>query len=95
MQHTALFCRTQEAQHRSRAADTCLDNARIIATNAANAWGREAGLAERRESSRARVLATAAPAGATEPSSWDRTFSDNPDRSLAGAATPATPPLPA
>ena len=61
MQPSALFCRTQEAQQRTRAADARLDNVRDIATNAANAWGKEAVLAERRES-----RATRAPAAAED-----------------------------
>lgn len=87
MQPTALFCRTQEAQQRSRAADAHLDNVRSIATNAANAWGKEAVLAERRESRQARSLVTTADEAA-EPSSWDRAFSENPDRGLAGQIDP-------
>lgn len=83
MQPTALFCRTQEAQQHSRAAEARLDNVRHIATSAANAWGKEAVLAERRE---ARQLAGTVPA--IDPDigslSSDRTLSENPDRGFAG-----------
>lgn len=88
MQPSALFCRTQEAQQRSRAADAHLDNVRNIATRAANAWGKEAVLAERRESRQVRSPVTAAVEA--EPSSWDQTFSENPDRGSAGPVGPSS-----
>jgi hypothetical protein len=90
MQPSALFCRTQEAQQRSRAADSHLDNVRNIATNAANAWGKEAVLAERRESRQAHSLVIAAVEAAPEPLSLDRTFSENPDRGFAGPVGPSS-----
>ena len=88
MQPSALFCRTQEAQQRARAADSHLDNVRNIATNAANAWGKEAVLAERRESRQAHSVVTAAVEA--KPSSLDRTFSENPDRGFAGPLSPSS-----
>ena len=59
---TSTFLREQEQLQRGRAADATLDNVRMIATKAADAWGREAALAERRESrsDRAEALPEAA-----------------------------------
>ncbi|MFA6116893.1 MAG: hypothetical protein WC729_23035 [Sphingomonas sp.] len=89
MQPTAKFCRTQEAQQRSRAAEAHLDNVRNIATGAANAWGKEAVLAERREARQAQAGLTTDTT--TGPISWDRTLSENPDRGFAGQPRPAMP----
>ncbi len=52
MASTSTFCRAQEVLQRERAANTELENVRIIATRAALAWGREATLAENRETKR-------------------------------------------
>lgn len=49
MNPSASLCRSQEAFHRDRAAAAQLENVRIIAAKAANAWGHEALAAERRE----------------------------------------------
>jgi hypothetical protein len=46
---SSTLCRTQERIHLRHAADTPLENVRIVATNAAVAWGREADAAEQRE----------------------------------------------
>lgn len=77
------LCRSQEAHHRERAAVATLDNVRIIATNAAIAWGQEALVAELREARRVRppklapVLALRQLQSNAE---RDRLFSENPDR---------------
>jgi len=52
MASTSTFCRAQEVLQRERAANAELENVRIIATRAALAWGREAVLAEHRETKR-------------------------------------------
>jgi hypothetical protein len=59
MELTSSKCRTQEAVQRDRAANASLDNVRIIAERAANAWANEAIEAERREARRARAAAIA------------------------------------
>ena len=53
---SADLCRSQESHHRARAAGTLLENVRTVATVAANAWGKEAKLAEGREARRERTL---------------------------------------
>jgi len=63
MSQTSAFCRAQETLQRDRASAAQLDNVRIIATQAATAWQREAVLAENRE---ARQDRTALPAAASE-----------------------------
>ncbi len=60
MEVSSELCRAQEAIHRDRAANTGLDNVRIISETAAVAWAREAVAAEKREARRARVEAIAA-----------------------------------
>ena len=72
MYPSASLCRAQEAHHRDRAAETSLENVRVIAINAALAWGQEARSAERREARSSRSLA--------ERQERDRLFSENPDR---------------
>ena len=52
MYPSLTLCRSQEALHRGRANDALLENVRIVAATAANAWGQEALLAERREARR-------------------------------------------
>jgi hypothetical protein len=89
MQPTAKFCRTQEAQQRSRAAEAHLDNVRSIATGAANAWGKEAVLAERREARQGQAGLSAETSFG--PISRDRSLSENSDLGLAGQSRPATP----
>jgi hypothetical protein len=75
----AAFCRTQQALQRDRADTAELENTRIIATRAADAWGREAVLAERLESKRATPVMPLLPATFLE-EERDRQFSENPDR---------------
>lgn len=52
MESSSVHCRAQEARQRELAANATLDNVRDIATNAANAWHREALSADRREARR-------------------------------------------
>jgi len=75
MNPSASLCRAQEAHHRDRAAETPLENVRVIAINAALAWGVEARSAERREARNLRTLAAR-----VERQERDRLFSENPDR---------------
>lgn len=75
MNPSASLCRAQEAHHRDRAAETPLENVRVIAINAALAWGVEARSAERREARNLRTLAAR-----VERQEHDRLFSENPDR---------------
>lgn len=56
---SSTLCRTQEAYHRDRADGAQLENVRMINTQAAIAWGKEADAAERREARRVRVRAIA------------------------------------
>jgi hypothetical protein len=94
MQPSALFCRTQESLQRSRGAAATLENVRAVASAAAHAWGKEAALAERRESRLSRAIVEQATGCGAEPSAWDRSFSENPDRGFAAGTTPpgaATP----
>jgi hypothetical protein len=55
MEPTSSFYRTQEALQRDRAAHSALENVRIIAERAANAWAEQATLAERKEAKKARA----------------------------------------
>lgn len=83
MYPSATLCRSQEAYHRDRAAGTQLENVRVIATNAAVAWGQEALAAERREArnSQTRMVARLAALKKRETrDACDRLFSENPDR---------------
>lgn len=82
MAMTSEFCRTQEALQRGRAAETSLDNVRLIATRAAVAWEREAIMAESRETKRERESALPEAASPSEESE-DDIVSENPDRGLA------------
>ena len=59
MNPPASLCRSQEAYHRARAAAAQLENVRIIAAKAANAWGHEAIAAERREARHRKTKLTA------------------------------------
>ena len=52
MVSSSVHCRAQELRQRELAANASLDNVRDIATNAANAWHREALSADRREGRR-------------------------------------------
>jgi hypothetical protein len=76
---SSAFCRTQQAVQRDRADTAELENTRIVATRAADAWGREALLAERLETKRAAHL-TLLQANASRQEERDRQFSENPDR---------------
>ena len=80
---SSSLCRAQEAYHRNRAAGAELENVRVIATNAAIAWGHEALTAERREErhSRTKVIAgIIALQRLDAPTERDCLFSENPDR---------------
>ena len=59
MYPSSTLCRAQEAYQRKRAAGTPLDNVRIVANKAADAWGQEALGAERREARHERTRAIA------------------------------------
>ena len=52
MNPTSQMCRKQEAHHLTLAAEATLDNSRAVALRAADAWGKEAVDAERREKRR-------------------------------------------
>lgn len=52
MELSSSLCRIQEGIHRDRAAKADLENVRVIAEEAATAWGVEAEAAERREARR-------------------------------------------
>jgi hypothetical protein len=85
MAMTSEFCRAQEALQRGRAAETSLDNVRLVATRAAVAWEREAIMAESREAKRERENALPEAASPSEDIEdlEDDIFSENPDRGLA------------
>lgn len=85
MELSSNMCRAQEAAQRVRAASAPLENVRIVAERAANAWGQEAIEAERREARRARTRAVAELALLEKQRSNDdeQEFSENPDRGLA------------
>lgn len=83
MYPSSTLCRTQEAFHRDRAAETTLDNVRNIATAAAHAWGQEAAAAEKREARglRTRAIAELVAVQKLEAAAEaERGFSENPDR---------------
>ena len=84
---SSILCRAQENLHRRRAADALLENVRIVATNAAVAWAREADAAERRErrQEKVRLFAVTATAAAAELHALDLLLSENPDRAMAAA----------
>jgi len=81
MTHTSAFCRAQEGFHRDRAAMANLDNIRIVATSAAEAWAREAVLALRREGKLDREDRLPAAASLSEEEE-DAAFGEKPDRGL-------------
>lgn len=88
MYPSSTLCRTQEEFHREKAASTTLENVRVIATNAAAAWGHEAAAAEKREARGARTRALAeliAADKAAASEARDRGFSENPDRGFEAA----------
>ena len=80
MQISSAFCRTQQANHVRRAAESPLANVRAIATGAAAAWGIEALSAERREHRQDKRQTDAATLLAVVE---DRSLSENPDRGFA------------
>jgi hypothetical protein len=89
---SSALCRTQEDLHRRRAADTSLENVRLVANNAAAAWAKEAIAAEHREKRQTRVreFAEAASALKAELESGDNLLpNENPDRGLANTPQPA------
>ena len=49
MRPSSAICRAQEIAERDRAASATLENVRVVAIRAAEAWQREARWAERRE----------------------------------------------
>lgn len=57
MNPSSQMCRKQEAHHRELAAAATLDNSRVVALRAADAWAKEAADAERREKRRETVAA--------------------------------------
>ena len=61
MRVAAITCREQEAIQRQIAATSLLENRRKIATDAANAWGKEAVEAEKRETRERKRLAALDP----------------------------------
>lgn len=83
------LCRTQEDIHRQRAANTSLENVRLIATNAAAAWAKEATAAESREARQRRIdtgAQTIDPTIEDAEAHDDVSLSENPDRGLAANA---------
>jgi hypothetical protein len=82
---SSTLCRAQETLHRHRAANTTLENVRLVATSAAAAWAKEATAAESREARqlRAHAAASAHEALKRAPADNDLLPSENPDRGLA------------
>jgi hypothetical protein len=80
MQSSSAFCRTQEAIHTKRAAESMLANVKTIAMTAAAAWRAEGVLAEQREKRHEKRDTDAA---ATTLAGTDRAMSENPDRGFA------------
>ena len=83
---SSILCRAQQDLHLRRAADTTLENVRLISTGAAAAWAKEALAAESREARqlRARDVANAGIAAeSTDAACEDLSLSENPDRGLA------------
>lgn len=86
MELSSTFCRVQEAYQRDRATNEILENVRIIASEAAKAWGIEALAAERREARRERLRISAHMAAPQKEQSLekiDSLVSENPDRGCA------------
>jgi len=88
MQPSSTLCRAQEMFHRKRAADATLINVRTVAEKAAAAWGAEAILAEKRQDRQQQASAFRASGAANlseeDEDEDDLSFSENPDRGLAG-----------
>lgn len=88
MYPSAALCRAQEALQRRRATGAPLANVRQLAQIAANAWGAEAQLAEKREQRPVRIGGDATRTKAEkgcQREQLDRALSENPDRGLAHA----------
>ena len=88
MYPSSTLCRTQEAFHRDRAEAATLENVRLIASNAAAAWGQEAAAAEKREARGVRTRAVAELLAAEKlqaAQERERAFSENPDRGYEAA----------
>ncbi len=83
---SSALCRTQENLHRRRAADTSLENVRLVANNAAAAWAKERIAAEHREKRQTRVRECAEAASARQAElggADDLLANENPDRGFA------------
>lgn len=88
MELSSTFCRDQETIQRDRAANATLQNVRIIAGQAAEAWRGVAFTAERREAARAKSRALAsivALPNASRSNETEQMLSENPDRGMACA----------
>jgi hypothetical protein len=86
MYPSTTLCRVQESLQRERATGATLANVRQIAQLAANAWGAEALLAEKRERRPVRIDGRAIDPDAEKRSQCeelDRALSENPDRGQA------------
>lgn len=82
---SSALCRAQETLHRHRAADTRLENVRIVEATAAMAWGREAEAAERRERRQKKATGIVADAidDIANADGIELMLSENPDRAMA------------
>lgn len=83
---SSILCRAQQDLHLRRAADTTLENVRLVSTSAAAAWAKEALAAESREARQLRAHGVANAGVAVESVHavcGDLSFSENPDRGLA------------
>lgn len=83
---SSMLCRAQELAQRDRAASATLENVRLVAERAADAWAREALLAEKLEirkaeaEQKAQIRRDEARLSSDE---HDRALSENPDRGMA------------
>lgn len=85
MELTSSHCLAQEAAQRERAAETSLENVRIVAERAAIAWKLEAIAARQREARHARTRAISEMESLKKrrKKQEDLIFSENPDRGMA------------
>jgi len=83
MYPSAALCRAQEAVQNDRARGTTLENVRVLAVKAAKAWGKEAVVAEERETRGERVRRHKLLHLASFPGYGE--VSENPDRGQASA----------